>query len=54
MATGIDLSADGDRYFRRLVSDFFLPAVGGVEVHIYSLGVELQRRGHKVGLDGVR
>ncbi|GHJ86049.1 hypothetical protein NliqN6_2451 [Naganishia liquefaciens] len=31
-----------------LVSDFFLPAVGGVEVHIYSLGIELQRLGHKV------
>ncbi|KAJ9109555.1 hypothetical protein QFC20_003301 [Naganishia adeliensis] len=35
-------------YTIALVSDFFLPAVGGVEVHIYSLGIELQRLGHKV------
>lgn len=32
----------------RLVSDFFLPVVGGVEVHIYSLGIQLQKLGHKV------
>ncbi|KAJ9107362.1 hypothetical protein QFC21_000812 [Naganishia friedmannii] len=31
-----------------LVSDFFLPVVGGVEVHIYSLGIQLQKLGHKV------
>ena len=32
-----------------MVSDFFLPVVGGVEGHIYSLGIELMRRGHRVG-----
>jgi phosphatidylinositol glycan class A protein len=32
-----------------MVSDFFHPDVGGVEGHIYSLSVELMRRGHKVG-----
>nr|ODN79223.1 phosphatidylinositol glycan, class A [Cryptococcus depauperatus CBS 7841] len=31
-----------------MISDFFLPVVGGVESHIYSLGVELMRCGHKV------
>ncbi|TXT13406.1 hypothetical protein VHUM_00773 [Vanrija humicola] len=31
-----------------MVSDFFHPDVGGVEGHIYSLSVELARRGHKV------
>ncbi|WWD18332.1 hypothetical protein CI109_102782 [Kwoniella shandongensis] len=31
-----------------MVSDFFLPVVGGVEGHIYSLSVELMRRGYKV------
>ncbi len=34
-----------------MVSDFFLPVVGGVEGHIYSLGVELMRRGHKASCD---
>lgn len=32
-----------------MVSDFFFPIIGGVEGHIYSLSVELMRRGHKVG-----
>ncbi len=32
-----------------MVSDFFLPVVGGVEGHIYSLGIELIRQGHRVG-----
>lgn len=32
----------------RMISDFFHPNVGGVEGHIYSLSVELLRRGHKV------
>jgi hypothetical protein len=36
-------------FLRSMVSDFFLPVVGGVEGHIYSLGVELMRRGHRVG-----
>ena len=36
---------------QRMVSDFFLPVVGGVEGHIYSLGIELMRRGHRVGHD---
>lgn len=31
-----------------MISDFFLPVVGGVEGHIYSLGIELIKRGHKV------
>lgn len=31
-----------------MVSDFFLPVVGGVEGHIYSLGIEMVKRGHKV------
>ncbi|RXK38560.1 phosphatidylinositol glycan, class A [Tremella mesenterica] len=31
-----------------MISDFFHPVVGGVEGHIYSLGVELMRRGHRV------
>ncbi|KAJ3560939.1 hypothetical protein NP233_g10511 [Leucocoprinus birnbaumii] len=31
-----------------MISDFFHPAVGGVENHIYMLSVELIKRGHKV------
>nr|XP_019045831.1 phosphatidylinositol glycan, class A [Kwoniella bestiolae CBS 10118]OCF24761.1 phosphatidylinositol glycan, class A [Kwoniella bestiolae CBS 10118] len=31
-----------------MISDFFLPVVGGVEGHIYSLSVEMMKRGHKV------
>lgn len=31
-----------------MISDFFWPAVGGVETHIYQLSHELVRRGHKV------
>ena len=31
-----------------MISDFFLPNVGGVENHIYMLSVELLKRGHKV------
>ncbi|KAG9004719.1 hypothetical protein FRB95_005953 [Tulasnella sp. JGI-2019a] len=31
-----------------MVSDFFHPVVGGVENHIYMLGVNLLQRGHKV------
>jgi len=31
-----------------MISDFFLPVVGGVEGHIYSLAIELQKMGHKV------
>ena len=31
-----------------MISDFFLPDVGGVENHIYILSTELLRRGHKV------
>jgi phosphatidylinositol glycan class A protein len=36
------------RYSIALVSDFFLPGFGGVEVHIYNLAQCLLRRGHKV------
>ena len=32
----------------RMISDFFHPAVGGVENHIYMLSANLIRRGHKV------
>ncbi|EJT48875.1 transferase [Trichosporon asahii var. asahii CBS 2479] len=32
---------------KRMISDFFHPNVGGVEGHIYSLSVELLRRGRK-------
>jgi phosphatidylinositol glycan class A protein len=32
-----------------MISDFFLPVIGGVEGHIYSLSVELMKRGHRVG-----
>jgi phosphatidylinositol glycan class A protein len=31
-----------------LVSDFFYPRLGGVEVHIYQLSISLIRRGFKV------
>ena len=31
-----------------IVSDFFYPRLGGVEVHIYQLSVSLIRRGYKV------
>jgi hypothetical protein len=31
-----------------MVSDFFLPNTGGVELHMYSLAQRLLRRGHKV------
>lgn len=31
-----------------MVSDFFLPNLGGVEMHIYSLAQCLMQRGHKV------
>ncbi|KAF5351110.1 hypothetical protein D9756_008314 [Leucocoprinus leucothites] len=31
-----------------MISDFFHPAVGGVENHIYMLSIELMKRGHKV------
>ncbi|ORX40248.1 hypothetical protein BD324DRAFT_641151 [Kockovaella imperatae] len=31
-----------------MVTDFFLPVAGGVEGHVYSLGIELMKRGHKV------
>lgn len=33
-----------------MISDFFHPAVGGVENHIYSLSANLTKRGHKVRL----
>ncbi|KAL1408126.1 Phosphatidylinositol N-acetylglucosaminyltransferase GPI3 subunit [Vanrija albida] len=41
-------TTDGAKLAIAMVSDFFHPDVGGVEGHIYSLSVELARRGHKV------
>jgi len=38
-----------DSHIRRMISDFFYPAVGGVENHIYMLSANLIRKGHKVG-----
>lgn len=32
----------------RMICDFFHPAVGGVENHVYMLGVNLMKLGHKV------
>lgn len=34
-----------------MISDFFYPAVGGVENHIYMLSSNLIRKGHKVSED---
>lgn len=31
-----------------MICDFFHPAVGGVEKHIYMLSVNLMKQGHKV------
>ncbi|ABO95353.1 predicted protein [Ostreococcus lucimarinus CCE9901] len=31
-----------------MLSDFFLPSIGGVELHIYALAARLRARGHKV------
>jgi phosphatidylinositol glycan class A protein len=31
-----------------MITDFFHPAVGGVESHVYMLSANLIRRGHKV------
>jgi len=31
-----------------MLSDFFLPSIGGVELHIYALATRLRARGHKV------
>ncbi|KAJ7201570.1 glycosyltransferase family 4 protein [Mycena pura] len=36
-----------------MITDFFHPAVGGVENHVYMLSANLIRRGHKVGLVGL-
>lgn len=33
-----------------MISDFFLPVVGGIEGHVYSLSVELMKLGHRVCL----
>jgi hypothetical protein len=40
-------SPTSQHYFS-MISDFFHPAVGGVENHIYSLSANLMKRGHKV------
>ncbi|WVR06222.1 hypothetical protein IAU60_003252 [Kwoniella sp. DSM 27419] len=39
---------NGKKLSIAMVSDFFLPVVGGVEGHIYSLSVALMKRGHRV------
>jgi len=31
-----------------MISDFFLPVAGGIEIAIYSLAAALRDRGHKV------
>ncbi|ODN95236.1 phosphatidylinositol glycan, class A [Cryptococcus wingfieldii CBS 7118] len=41
-------SKGGKKLAIAMVSDFFLPVVGGVETHIYMLSAELIKRGHKV------
>ncbi|KAK8858442.1 hypothetical protein IAR55_002669 [Kwoniella newhampshirensis] len=45
---GVKKTRRSKRIAIAMISDFFLPVVGGVEGHIYSLSVELMRRGHKV------
>ncbi|WVF69309.1 hypothetical protein IAT40_004085 [Kwoniella sp. CBS 6097] len=47
-SNGVKKGKKGKKLAIAMVSDFFLPVVGGVEGHIYSLGVELMKRGHKV------
>jgi hypothetical protein len=42
------LRSDESPSYPRMISDFFLPVIGGVEGHIYSLSVELMKRGHRV------
>lgn len=39
---------DSPKYNIALVSEFFFPRLGGVEMHIYHLARRLQDRGHKV------
>ena len=36
------------RHCVMMLSDFFLPSIGGVELHIYALATRLRARGHKV------
>jgi len=42
------VDASPERHVVLLLSDFFLPSVGGVELHIYALATRLRARGHKV------
>lgn len=39
---------DGQRLRILMVSDFFLPSIGGVESHIYHLSQNLMKVGHYV------
>jgi hypothetical protein len=49
MLLSLDFHASANRFgCLRMISDFFLPVIGGVEGHIYSLSVELMKRGHRV------
>lgn len=42
------MSKSAKKYSILFVCDFFLPNLGGVEMHIYSLALSLIERGHKV------
>lgn len=48
LAPSSSSSSSGRRYSIALVSDFFPPGFGGVEIHIYNVAQCLMRRGHKV------
>ncbi|ORY21988.1 transferase [Naematelia encephala] len=48
VGVGAESSKKDGKLSIAMVSDFFLPVVGGVEGHIYSLGLTLQARGHRV------
>jgi hypothetical protein len=42
----ISTPVSGQNY--SMISDFFLPVAGGIEIAIYSLAAALLERGHKV------
>jgi len=39
---------EGRKHTVLMLSDFFLPSIGGVELHMYALATRLRERGHKV------